>query len=445
MKPQPISTPYKHKANSPATLQTKDSSIASPAHDTYSAPSRNSNTIRAIVQEMIRKRKEQRKGLKTGEGNASALLESPLKEKTLSVGEELKSTGNDLSRDVDAIERSNFETVKVEHKSMVYDRANRNYKPSHSKNYNQTLKNRRQNVFDRLYASATHKLSEERLSSPNTTNTRFKKQRSSNSIKVEDRLLEYKKKKEEKLVQKRAEVVKAELSQVLKSPRILPHSQVSQYGSLLERFDALEKKRLRKLTAKAEQKISEEMKEVRRVPEINGRSRSMARGVDAMLDWELRRKQRVEMGKHQRDTKEMEQMVADKSVPMVAPSTQKYLARMGRDLSSERVENRLIRYGQNSKAKAKQAAETPKHSFTPAINDSSYRTSLYVPFSPHGHFANVRDEVEREYALSKEERTPRKTFRASKNKLVKGLCRAMEDELYEDPHELQLPKFVPKN
>jgi hypothetical protein len=338
---------------------------------------------------------------------------------TTSVQEMLKNTEDDLSRDIRSV-RGGFEIVKKTRNPMT----------ATNKKYSQTLRRSNQSVFERLYANGRKNIPDKRLASPISINTHFRKHQCNNSVKVEDRLLEFKRKSENKLARKRADALRAELESVQQSPRILPLSQSSSYGSLLERFGTLEKDRQRKLIKRTEEKILEELSHVKRSPDINENSRRMMRGVKSMLEWEFRRKQKLELIKRKRKIKEMEEFIANQSMPMTAPGTKKYLAQIGREPSMERIENILIRYGQNANAKAKEQYETPKYSFRPVINGLEYKNSLYTPFFPYSQFVNTQESIELIKGGRLGERSSTcKSARPSKNKLVRNLPKSMKNEL----------------
>jgi len=422
MKTPLANTPYKtYSPITEHTLPTSPSVQSIPNHDT--------KAIRAIVQEMIKKRREKRNGALNGIKTLNVMKEGiynvPLKT-TGSIKEMFKNTEDDLSGDI-AFIKGGFETITPR----------RNPMPVVNRKYNRTLKKSRQNVYERLYANNGRKTSVRRSEerSTNLINARFRKPRHNNSVKVEDRLLEFKRKSESKLMRKRADALRAELENVQQLPKILPRSQSSSYGSLLGRFEALEKEKQRKLIRRTEEAVLEELSHVRKSPDINERSRKMIRGVKKMLEWEYRKKQKLELIRRKRKAKEMEELIENRSMTMIAPGTKKYLIKISREPSIERVEEILIRYGLNAKAKAKDQYETPKYSFKPTINGLEYKHTLYAPFSPYSQFVNTQISVEIPKDRQLEEKESMcKSARTSKIKLIKDLCKSTKNKSINDSH-----------
>eukprot|EP00826_Nyctotherus_ovalis_P056194 TRINITY_DN7539_c0_g5_i2.p1 TRINITY_DN7539_c0_g5~~TRINITY_DN7539_c0_g5_i2.p1 ORF type:complete len:444 (-),score=90.68 TRINITY_DN7539_c0_g5_i2:107-1438(-) len=433
-------SPWKGRDNSPRTVYTKETSMCSPGVGFRTEGNYEPRAARAIVQEMIKKRREDRKkGLDMSKGKNCMQLELPLKESTLkttvSVQELFKST-DDLSRDIGFVGNSNnIGTIKN----------CRNSKPPLYKKQCQTLSNKEHRVFDRLYETPHRKLPKDHTSNSRSTSTRFKKRRSANSVKVEDRLLDYKRKSEDKLAKKRAESVKKELSLCQKSPRILstPLARTSSHGSLLDRFDALEKERQRRLMLKVEEKIVAELAHVQASPRINAASKRLKRGINKMLTWEEHRKQRQEVSRQKEKRKEMEQLIVNRSISKIAPGSKQYLAKMGRNISTERVEDKLIRYGKNSKAKARKEAETTRFTHRPNINNSAYKVGLYAPFSLYSQVVNTQEL--REHRTLSENRPAEankrqcRTLKEMRETLKKSICRSIEDDLNGDPYEAYYP------
>eukprot|EP00826_Nyctotherus_ovalis_P014558 TRINITY_DN14068_c0_g3_i1.p1 TRINITY_DN14068_c0_g3~~TRINITY_DN14068_c0_g3_i1.p1 ORF type:complete len:437 (+),score=69.26 TRINITY_DN14068_c0_g3_i1:158-1468(+) len=187
-----------------------------------------------------------------------------------------------------------------------------------------------ENVFDKLYMESKCKTIDPPLStSTHAASSRFRKSHRRSETKVEDRLLEYRKNSLAKLRKRQAQLHAEELSLLQSSPRILNTGmgQVSPYGSLLERFEALERERQRKRVQRSSQFIKQELSHIRESPHINKKSRELARNVEQLLSWESARKAKLEIRKEQKRKAEMAEIIENSSQSHIAPGSYFYLKR----------------------------------------------------------------------------------------------------------------------
>jgi hypothetical protein len=194
---------------------------------------------------------------------------------------------------------------------------------------------RTNNVFDRLYLGSQYKSIEEPMTVSGVT-SRFKGNRTRAQERVEDRLLEYRRRSLARLGEKRVQQHVQELSLLQASPRILNYRlQPSPYGSLLERFEALERDRQRKRIQRSSETIRKELSHMRDSPHINVKSREMTRGVENLLNWESLRKIKVELRKEKKIKAEIISILESTSRSHIAPGSYLYLRKSARKYIEE--------------------------------------------------------------------------------------------------------------
>eukprot|EP00826_Nyctotherus_ovalis_P056823 TRINITY_DN774_c0_g1_i8.p1 TRINITY_DN774_c0_g1~~TRINITY_DN774_c0_g1_i8.p1 ORF type:complete len:313 (+),score=26.69 TRINITY_DN774_c0_g1_i8:98-1036(+) len=141
-------------------------------------------------------------------------------------------------------------------------------------------------VFERLLSDANSKHTQTRLGihselkkSPRHEKESYKEER------IEDRLMKSQRVKSGQLSQRRVHAHILELKHMQNNPKIsvvsseLGKAKCAPYNSLLGRFTALEEAKQKLRYDKFQEKVMKELGEVKEVPEINQRSKDLARGA----------------------------------------------------------------------------------------------------------------------------------------------------------------------
>jgi len=277
----------------------------------------NKATAHLLVQEMLKKRREQRE--LTSRNNSKNL-----KPTAISTLDSCEVQSDSMSSEFKRIQNtlrlnSNRGSINSDicGDNQMFKKSLMSLKPT--------------NVFDRLYLGSQYKSIEEPMSVCGVS-SRFKENRTRTEEKVEDRLLEYRRRSFAKLGEKRAQLHAQELSLLKASPQILNYKmqQSSPYGSLLERFEVLEKERQRNRVQRSIEIIREELSHMRDSPHINKKSKELTRGVEKLLNWESLRKIKLEMRKKQKVKAEVINILESTSRNHIAPRSYLYLRKITR-------------------------------------------------------------------------------------------------------------------
>lgn len=387
---------YKGLINSSSTFN-KFTEMSQFENSNIQAKSRDSKTI---VQEMIKKRREERKHEEKWKSLNPNLQSNLLKNSKVTsidyfTNNEpfLKKSFIDSSQETIGLKRT-MDTLN--HTETLQLKSN----PTHKHIFTSTLSNfpkssnkmKPKNVFDRLYLSSVRNLRDEHTSSPNAISVRFKQPTKKSPFNVADRLIKYKQEKELILAKKRIESRAQEISYLQNSPRILNNDitqkQKSPYGSLLKRFEELEKEKERKRFVKSEIKIREELLPMKNSPEINPKSHKIKRSLDDLLMWESNRKLKLDLIKHTRNTEEMTNINENKSEVTISLGSMKYLKRLGRDKSRQRIEDILLKYGSESRIRKNKTKKNNfnKDSNVSILNIKQNKNSFIRKCSPYNKF-----------------------------------------------------------
>lgn len=277
-------------------------------------------TVHALVQALLKERREQR-ALCSRNANVKPVLVSsfgscPLQPSCLASGVEC-TPGLCRARGVDEFAMASAGRGGDVHGSgQIFKKS--------------LMSLRVENVFDRLYMESKCKAIDPPLSaSAQAASSRFRKSSRRSGTKVEDKLLEYRKNSLAKLRKKQAQLHAEELSLLQSTPRILSRGtgEFSPHGSLLERFEALERERQRRRVQRSSQFIKQELSRMRESPHINEKSRELARDVGQLLSWESVRKAKLKMRREQKKKAETAEIVENSSRSHIAPGSYFYLKR----------------------------------------------------------------------------------------------------------------------
>jgi len=411
-----------------------------------------------LVQEMLRKRREERSGAQTERfSNNQKSINYPITTKNKpenpalnNVTKKLKEI-DDLTQDSAYFNNNNTNLSNTNLNATQSKIMNNNLSQTMIRSTSGYIVNspkQKITVFDRLAVDARHKLIETRMGnmSARTTSRGNANNRSMNKStsrsRVEDRLISYQKEKEIKLAQQRAQKQALELKFMQNSPRIskasdeLSRSHVGAYSSLLERFEALERAKQKKQVHQVQEKIQNELSQIRDIPEINEKSKEMIRNVKSLLSWELRKHQKVEESKMEKRMAEQVQLAQNTSLSHISQGSSKILDRIGRSGKKEKIEDSLIRYGEVSAKKRALKAKDALYPYSPRINEnykistiSNCENSVRMNASPRNTYVSLYEKAKRsQYASSQIENFPDMSIPAGKkfneNEIMQESARA---------------------
>lgn len=169
-------------------------------------------------------------------------------------------------------ERSAFTSRKI---------SQNDYTKSFNDQLASTSSNSKLSVFERLAVSPKNKFeisqnstTHKKKSFPHSHNQKSFKSSLNNSIKIEDKLMQFKKERDKKVCDKRKMRQNEEIKELKAYPTISPASKkmaqgyASAYGSMLDRFQKLETSREQKQITEYNRKIEADLEEVTGHPQV---------------------------------------------------------------------------------------------------------------------------------------------------------------------------------